>query len=39
MAGKTARASNTDRKSGKAWKKHPLVFDKTKRRLVPDVPK
>lgn len=28
------KGDNTDRKSGKAWKKHPKVFDPVKRRLV-----
>jgi hypothetical protein len=39
MAAKKTTTTNADRKGGKAWKKHPKVFDKTKRRLVPDVPK
>lgn len=36
---KTPRTSNADRKGGKAWKKHPKMWDATKRRLVPAPPK
>ena len=39
MAAKKSGATNADRNGGKAWKKRPKVFDATKRRLVPDVPK
>jgi hypothetical protein len=28
------KGGNPDRKNGKAFKKHPKVFDATKRRLV-----
>jgi hypothetical protein len=39
VAAKKSGTTNADRKGGKAWKKHPKVFDKAKRRLVSDVPK
>jgi hypothetical protein len=32
--GPVAKGSNSDRKNGKAPKKHPKVFDREKRRLV-----
>lgn len=32
---KAKGATNTDRKNGKAFKKHPKTFDAVKRRLVP----
>jgi hypothetical protein len=34
MAAKKASTRNSDRQNGKAVKKHPKTFDKTKRRLV-----
>jgi len=35
MASKGNKVVNDKRKNGKAFKKHPLVFDAIKRRLVP----
>lgn len=32
--GPAGKSTNTDRKNGKAPKKHPKVFDREKRRLV-----
>lgn len=34
MAAKTKGNRNSERNNGKASKKHPLVFDPAKRRLV-----
>jgi hypothetical protein len=34
MAGKVKGNRNSERQNGKAAKKHPLVFDPIKRRLV-----
>ena len=34
MSQKATRSTNSDRKSGKAFKKHPKKFDPIKRRLV-----
>ena len=34
MAGKKASVRNSNRNNGKAFKKHPLVFDPIKRKLV-----
>ena len=30
----SAKGSNADRNNGKAWKKHPKVWDPIKRKLV-----
>lgn len=32
--GPAGKSTNSDRKNGKAAKKHPKVFDREKRRLV-----
>jgi hypothetical protein len=34
MAAKVKGNRNSERNNGKAFKKHPLVFDPSKRRLV-----